>query len=92
MVRKNKIVMRNKLSTDINVDNKWKQLNNVLFYGFLLFYIVRGLIKLKERYSLEKTEWPNILLMIAFVGFLGCALLNILYKIKPIWFNKKEVE
>ena len=84
--------MRNKLSTDINVDNKWKQLNNVLYYSFLVLMVVRVFVRLKDRYNIEKSELGDILLILALIVLLSWGIINIAYRFKPNWFYKKEVE
>ncbi len=84
--------MRNKISTDINVDSRWKQLNNILYYGFLVLMIVRLIVRLRDRYNVEKSELSDILLILALIVFLSWGIINISYKFKPNWFYKKEVE
>ena len=84
--------MRNKISTDINVDSRWKQLNNILYYGFLVLMIVRLIVRLRDRYTVEKSELGDILLILALIVFLSWGIINISYKFKPNWFYKKDVE
>lgn len=84
--------MRNKLSLDENVEPKWKQLNNLLYWGFIVVMVVRVFVRLKDRYNVEKSEIGDVLLIIALTVFLSWGLINIVYRFKPTWFYKKEVE
>ncbi|MBS4043884.1 MAG: hypothetical protein KGZ59_08735 [Chitinophagaceae bacterium] len=84
--------MRNKLSVDDNVEQKWKQLNNWLYWGFILIMVIRVFVRLRDRYNFDKSEVGNILLILALVIFLSWGLINVAYRFKPTWFHKKEVE
>ncbi len=84
--------MKNKLSLDENVEPKWKQLNNWLYWGFIVVMVVRIFVRLKDRYNVDKSELGNTLLILALVVFLSWGLINLAYKFKPTWFYKKEVE
>ena len=82
--------MRNKLSLDENVEPKWKQLNNLLYWGFIVVMVARVFVRLKDRYNVEKSEIGDVLLIIALTVFLSWGIINIVYRFKPTWFYKKE--
>ena len=84
--------MRNKFELDNNVDAKWKSLNRWLYWGFIIIMVVRVFVRLRDRYNFDKSEVGNILLILALIIFLSWGIINILYKLKPTWFYKKELE
>ncbi len=84
--------MRNKISNDSNVDSKWKILNKVLYYGFVLFMTLGFLARMHDKENNTVSFLYEFVHRTFIVLFILWVILSITFFIKPQWFYKKEVE
>lgn len=84
--------MKSKLSLDEMVETKWKQLNNLLYWGFIFILVVRIFVRLNVSYNIENNKILDGLMILSLVFLLSWAVINISYFIKPNWFYKKVVD
>lgn len=83
--------MRYKLSNDIKVDAKWKRLNKILYYGFVIFMVLGFLTRMfkKENHNVDAIDASVHVIFI--ILFLSWVVLSITYLIKPsLFYNKKR--
>ena len=82
--------MKYNINYDINVDSKWKILNKVLYYGFLLFMTLGFLTRMfkKENHNIDNVDAFVHIIFIVFI--LAWIILSITYLIKPSLFYKKD--
>ena len=72
------------------VGQKWKVLNSIFYGGWVILFILRMIVRMRDKANNVTSDFQSALTWIALISVLSYFITNFIHWLKPKWFENKN--